>query len=94
MDMSYYVYVLACIKDGEMKSFYTGLTKDLARRMREHRNNALGGKRKRYTGRFDDVELVWFKEVPTIKEAREEEKRIKGLKPAQKRRMILDSWGK
>ena len=30
----YYVYVLRSLKDGQL---YTGVTKDLARRMREHR---------------------------------------------------------
>lgn len=92
--MVYYVYILACIRDGKMEKFYTGQTKDIARRVREHKRNAANGKKRKFTGRFDDVELVWFKETRTLKDAKEEEKRIKKLKPSQKRQMILDSWGK
>ena len=92
--MVYYVYMLACIKDGKMDKFYTGQTKDITRRVKEHKRNAAMGKRRKFTGRFDDVELVWFKETRTLQEAKEEEKKIKKLKPAQKKKLILDSWGK
>ena len=92
--MVYYVYILACKGGDEMKMFYTGQTNDLARRVKEHKSNAANGKRKKFTGRFDDVELVWFKEVATLSEAKQEEKRIKKLKPNQKRQLILDSWDK
>lgn len=92
--MVYYVYMLACKRGGEMKMFYTGQTNNLGRRVKEHKQNAANGKRRKFTGRFDDVELVWFKETKTLKEAKDEEKRIKKLKPNQKRQLILDNWGK
>jgi len=92
--MTYFVYILACKKDGEMKMFYTGQTNDLERRVREHKSNAANDKRRKFTGRFDDVELVWFREVKTLREAKLEEKRIKKLSPRQKRQLILGSWDK
>jgi predicted GIY-YIG superfamily endonuclease len=92
--MGYYVYMLACRRDGKMKMFYTGQTNDLDRRVREHKRNAANGKRRKFTGRFDEVELVWFEEVETLKEAKDEEQRIKKLSPGQKRQLILGSWGK
>jgi predicted GIY-YIG superfamily endonuclease len=77
-----------------MDKFYTGQTNNLERRVREHKSNAANGKRRKFTGRFDDVELVWFKETKTLQEAKGEEKRIKKLKPSQKKKLILGSWGK
>jgi putative endonuclease len=48
----WYVYILEC-KD---KTFYTGITTDLERRIKEHNNSLLGAK---YTKSRRPVKLVY-----------------------------------
>ena len=57
----YYVYVLRSLKDGEL---YTGVTKDIARRMREHHAG------KTHSTRFRrPLELVYSEAYPTRRQA-------------------------
>lgn len=67
-----FVYVLRC-GDG---SLYTGVAKDLAARLREHR----AGRASRYTRAHLPVTLLWSREVATWGEALREERRIKNLR--------------
>lgn len=90
--MGYYVYMLSCRREGDQK-FYTGQTNDLQRRVREHKRYAEQNKRRKYTGRFDEIELVWFKEVDTRKEAEAEERRIKRFSRARKAKLIQRHTG-
>lgn len=91
MSMSYHVYMLACMRAGKFHCFYTGYTNDLERRFEEHKRNAATGNKKKFTGRFDSVRLVWSTACPTIEEARHEEKRVKALSSKQKMRLITDA---
>lgn len=85
--MAYYVYMLSCTKAGQPDKFYTGYTNDLKRRVSEHRRYAAEGIRKKYTGRFDSVRLVWYSSFEVRKDAMDEERRIKKINSAQKRKM-------
>ncbi len=66
--MSCYVYVLRCDK----KSFYTGLTNNIERRIKEHRAGKKG-----YTAKFNKKEIVFLFELDNRKEARKVEIYIK-----------------
>ena len=67
-----FVYILRC-GDG---SLYTGVAKDLAARLREHR----AGRASRYTRAHLPVTLLWWREVATWGGALREERRIKNLR--------------
>lgn len=77
---SYYVYILSC-SDG---SFYTGLTRDLDRRLAEHG----AGRGARWTSRRLPVEIVFFLDGLSYQSAREVEQYIKSLNRSRKRRLI------
>lgn len=66
-----FVYILRCV-DG---SLYTGIAKDLERRLAQHR----AGRASRYTQGRRPVALVWSKEVDSWSAALREEIRIKAL---------------
>lgn len=51
--MPYYVYMLASKKNGVL---YIGVTRDLIRRVYEHKTNAV----KSFTSRYNVHRLVWF----------------------------------
>jgi putative endonuclease len=51
--MAYYVYILASRKHGTL---YIGVTRDLGRRIYEHRTNAVRG----FTSRYVVHLLVWY----------------------------------
>jgi putative endonuclease len=74
-----FVYLLRCA-DG---SLYCGWSTDPERRLRQHQ----AGRASRYTRRRLPVELVYTREFATRSEAMREEVRIKGLRPADKRRL-------
>jgi putative endonuclease len=81
MSESWYVYMLEC-SDG---SIYTGVTKDMDRRLHEHNHTSRGAK---YTHSRRPVCLVWSKMVSSRSEAQQEEYRIKNLKRSEKLSMI------
>jgi putative endonuclease len=64
----YYVYILASRKHGTL---YIGVTRDLVRRMYEHRNDLIPG----FTSRYGVHRLVWFEcyDDPTSAITREKE---------------------
>jgi putative endonuclease len=66
--MSYYVYLLASSKHGTL---YVGVTRDLIRRVYQHRTKAAPG----FTSRYGVSLLVWFEiyDDPTSAIAREKE---------------------
>ena len=81
----YYVYVILC----EGNSFYTGYTKNLGARLRQH----VRGKGARYTRMHKPRKLVHAEEFSTRSEAMKREKRIKKLNHAQKMRLARSAKG-
>jgi putative endonuclease len=74
--MPYYVYIIQC----QGNSYYTGYTRNLNRRMRQHEN----GKGARYTKMHKPKKLVHVEEFCSRTEAMKREKRIKRLNRRQK----------
>lgn len=68
--MTCYVYVLRLDKKG----FYTGLTNNMARRIKEHRTKKSG-----YTAKFKEKEIVFLYRLDDRKEARKVEVYIKSI---------------
>ena len=77
----WYIYILEC-KD---KTFYTGITKDLKRRVKEHNTSVLGAK---YTRGRRPVRLVFSKKFVSHGKALKEECQIKKLSKAEKFKII------
>jgi putative endonuclease len=67
---SWYVYIVICSD----QTYYTGITKDLKRRLFEHNNQLKGAK---YTRTRRPVELVYHAKMPDIQKALQEERKIK-----------------
>jgi len=76
----HFVYIVEC-KD---KTYYTGYTPDLERRIKLH--NA--GKGAKYTRDRKPVRLVWYKEYRYFKKAFKTEKRIKTLTRKEKETLV------
>jgi predicted GIY-YIG superfamily endonuclease len=83
--MTFHVYVLLCA-DG---TYYTGLTSNLKRRIRQHENGSL---HRAYTYSRRPVRLVWSQEFPTLEEARAGEKRVKNW-TREKKDALLQTRG-
>ena len=78
--MKGYVYILKC-SDG---SYYTGSTKDLERRLWQHKN----GEGAKYTKTRLPVKLVYSEEYQRIDEAFYREKQIQGWSRKKKEALI------
>ena len=65
-------------------SLYTGITKDLERRLAQHR----AGRASRYTRSRLPVALVWSREIAAWGDALREEIRIKGLTRLEKEALV------
>jgi putative endonuclease len=79
--MMWFVYILKC-SDG---TFYTGITKDLERRIEEHNSSVLGAK---YTRGRRPVSLVFSEEFRSRTKASQEEYRIKKISREKKLKLI------
>lgn len=77
-----FVYIVRC-KDN---SLYTGITKDVAKRIDEHNNSPLWAK---YTRNKRPINLVWSKEVEDRSSATKLEQQIKKLTKIQKEELII-----
>ena len=73
----YYLYILKCA-DGTL---YTGIAKDLARRIKEHNSSTLGAK---YTRGRRPVKLVYSKKFRNRSTASRAEARVKKLSRTEK----------
>ncbi len=80
----YFVYILQC-NDGAL---YTGITSDLARRVKEHNGSKLGAK---YTKARRPVKVVYSKEFADRSAASIEEARIKKINRREKIELIKKS---
>lgn len=78
--MPFYVYVLLC-EDG---SYYTGYTKDIDLRVKQHRI----GVGARYTKMHRPKRLVYTEEFSTIREAMKRERKIKQLSHKEKNKLV------
>lgn len=82
--MKGYLYILASQRNGTL---YTGVTRDLVRRIHEHRTGALEG----FTSTYRVYRLVHFEEYALLAEAIAREKRVKKWKRAWKLQLIEES---
>jgi len=77
----YYLYILECAD----KTLYTGITVNLARRVREHNSSKLGSK---YIRARRPVALVYSKKFRTRSTASKAEFKIKSLPRKEKLALI------
>lgn len=78
------VYIAQC-SDG---SFYTGVAKNMDRRVRQHNGSLTGGAK--YTRSRRPVRIIYERVFENDTEARREEHRIKKLTRAEKEKLIYD----
>jgi len=74
---SYYIYILT---NKNNRVLYTGVTRDLNRRIYEHKQKLIKG----FTAKYNVNKLVFFQEFTDINEAISIEKKIKGWLRAKK----------
>ena len=79
--MKWFVYVLQCSDD----SYYTGVTTDLNRRLKEHNSSNRGAK---YTRTRRPVEIIYSLEYEDRSSAQKFEYRFKQLTRKQKEEII------
>ena len=79
--MPYYVYLLL---DLRWTVLYTGVTRDLVRRMGGHRSKAVPG----FTARYNVSDLLYFEEYSDVREALAREKQLKAASRARKEALI------
>ncbi|OGO34236.1 MAG: hypothetical protein A2Z16_12560 [Chloroflexi bacterium RBG_16_54_18] len=75
--MTFYIYILLCADE----TYYTGLTSDLTRRLREHTS---GKDHRAFTYSRRPVKLVWFEEIGDKETARLREKQVKNMRREKK----------
>ena len=78
--MAYFVYLLKC-KDG---SIYTGITTDVARRLKEHQNGNGG----HYTASRGAFKIIHTEEHPTRSAALKREAEIKSWRREKKMTLV------
>ena len=81
MPKQFYVYILASQRDGTL---YIGVTNDLARRVWEHKTDAVNGFTKKYRVHW----LVWYELADTARAAITREKQLKKWNRVWKLRLI------
>lgn len=79
---SWFVYILQCVD----KTYYTGITTDLERRVEEHNSSPKGA---RYTRAKRPVHLVYSESCDNRSEASKREHQIKKLTRSQKRDLFV-----
>ncbi|MGA3315191.1 MAG: GIY-YIG nuclease family protein [Candidatus Korobacteraceae bacterium] len=92
----YATYILA----SRSHQFYVGVTNNLERRMRQHREHAFAG----FTSRYHIDRLVWYHIFGDIRDAIAREKQLKGWRREKKIQLIesenptwqdlSEDWGK
>jgi putative endonuclease len=78
--MKGYMYILECSNG----SYYTGSTKDLERRLQQHRS----GEGANHTKKYSPVKLVYFEEFTRIDEAFYREKQVQNWNRKKKEALI------
>ena len=82
----YYVYIVLCSD----KSYYTGITNDLERRINQHKT---GHRKGSYTFSRRPIELKWYLQCTNPSEAIALEKQIKGWTQRKKEALITENCG-
>jgi putative endonuclease len=82
--MAFYVYLLASGKHGTL---YLGVTRDIVRRVYEHKSKAVNG----FSKRYDVDRLVWFELHDDPSAAIVREKQLKKWRRDWKIRLIEES---
>ena len=80
--MQYYVYILANTTGTVV---YIGVTKDLIRRVYEHKHHVDPNS---YTAKYDITKLVYYESSSDVNAAIEREKQIKGWSRKNKNKLI------
>ena len=80
--MNYYVYILASATN---VTLYTGVTRDLVRRVYEHRNHLEPNS---FTAKYNVYKLVYFEHTTDVEAAISREKQIKGWRRSKKNALI------
>ena len=80
----YYVYILASRPGG---AIYVGVTRDLVRRVYEHKAGAVPG----HTRRYGIDQLVYFEQYAAVNDALQREKNMKHWPRIYKTRLIIQS---
>ena len=81
--MNYYVYILTN-KYGTV--LYTGVTKDLVKRVYEHKNHL---DKDSFTAKYNVTKLVYYEQTTDVKSAIEREKQIKSWSRDKKTSLIF-----
>ena len=82
--MNYYVYILTN-KYGTV--LYTGVTRDLVKRVYEHKNHLDTDS---FTAKYNVTKLVYFEQTTDIRSAIEREKQIKSWSRDRKTSLIFE----
>ena len=80
--MQYYVYILSNLTG---TTIYVGVTRDLIRRVYEHKHHLDKGS---FTDRYNIEKLVYFEVLSSIESAIEREKQIKGWNRKRKNKLV------
>ena len=79
----YYVYMITTWRN---TALYIGVTNNLERRLKEHRDEVNDG----FSKRYHTHKLVWYEQYRDIRDAIEVEKRLKGWTRARKEALIAE----
>ena len=80
--MEYYVYILS----NKLNTvIYTGVTRDLIRRVYEHKHSLDPNS---FTSKYDVKKLVYFESTSDVRAAIEREKQIKGWNRRRKNKLV------
>ena len=80
--MEYYVYILS---NKLNTAIYTGVTRDLIRRVYEHKKHLDPNS---YTAKYDITKLVYYESSSDVNAAIEREKQIKGWNRKRKNKLV------
>ena len=78
-----FVYILTTKNN---KMLYIGVTNSLERRIAEHKSHTIPG----YTDKYNVTKLVYYQEFPSINEAIEIEKKLKGWLRSRKNTLVSE----
>jgi putative endonuclease len=81
----FFVYILASLS----RTLYTGVTRDLVRRVYQHREGLVPG----FTKRYKVTRLVYFEETPSGRTAFARERQLKSWSRERKIRLIEETNG-
>ena len=80
--MNYYVYIMSNITGTVV---YIGVTRDLIRRVYEHKHNCDPGS---FTAKYDVHKLVYFESTSDVRVAIEREKQLKSWNRKRKNKLV------